>query len=141
MAANDARLRAERYAIEQGWSIDDILRKADPPIGASRRSLFGWSSAGEWTRRRAEFLHRIALGAAEAAEGAARAVAASGAVLSRAEGLSIAAGIARDDKLEPRDRLAAVKLAAAIEAWTGDPGGAGPLADALKQLRERRANG
>ncbi len=43
--------------------------------------------------------------------------AADGAILNRTEGLVIVATIARDANNGPKDRLAAVKLAADIEQW------------------------
>lgn len=115
MASDRDRLRAERLYVEGGKSPAVIASD----IGIARSTVYEWRREGDWDAKRKELSDRIGRVVREASDEAAAAVAATHRILSRMEGLAIAAEIARAASNEPRDRLAAIKLAATIEAWGG----------------------
>ena len=113
-------------------------------IGVARSTIYEWRREGDWDAKRKELSDRIERVVREASDETTAAAAAKFRILSRLEGLSIVAEIALSTSVEPRDRLAAVKLAAAIDAWGGArvaDGEDGPPARVLFERARRKFNG
>lgn len=139
MATDRDRLRAERLYVEGGKSPAVIASD----IGVARSTIYEWRAAGDWDAKRKELSDRIGRVVREASDEAVAAAATKFRILSRLEGLAIVAEIALSAAVEPRDRLAAVKLAASIDAWggAGSDEGDGPPTRVLFERARRKLNG
>jgi len=112
--ATDAdRLRAERLFVEAGKSMSAVASD----IGCARSTVYEWRNEGDWDSKRKELSDKIQQAVREVSDPVAAAIAASHRLLSRAEGLAIAAGIAINLDAENRDRLAALKLIGTFDGW------------------------
>lgn len=137
MATDHDRLRAERLYVEGGKSAAAIA--AD--IGVHRSTVYDWRREGDWDARRSELSDKIRQAVDEVSVPSVAAAVAARRILTRAEGLELLAEIALDRNLEPRDRTAAIKLAASIDAWGsgGDDDGDGPPTRVLFNRAKRNA--
>lgn len=114
MATDGDRLKAERFFIESAEAPTDLANATHCNI--HRTTIKRYREAGEWEIKRAEYWRR----ATSAATLSAVVSQAVGSILSRLEGLALAASIARNIEAKDADRLAAIKLASTIDAWGGD---------------------
>ena len=137
MATDRDRLRAEQLYVQGGKACAVIASD----IGVARSTIYEWRNEGAWDAKRKELSDRIGQVVREASDEAAAVAATKFRILSRAEGLAIVAEIACSTAVEPRDRLAAVKLAASIDAWGGAPSddGDGPPTRVLFNRAKRNA--
>ena len=117
MASDADKLRAERLYVEGGKSPAVIA--AD--IGVHRSTVYEWRNEGDWDSRRRQLADRIQQVQAEATDTVVAAVAITHRILTRMEGLGILAELALDSSKEPRDRINAIKAAAAIDGWGAVP--------------------
>ena len=113
MADDADRLRAEHLFVEAGKSMAAIA--AD--TGRHRSTIYDWRTEGDWDSKRKELADKIRQAVDELSVPAVAVSAAAHRILSRVEGLAIAASIALSTESENRDRLAALKLIGTFDGW------------------------
>jgi len=115
VAAEAERLKAERLFVEAGYTCGEIAAALSIP----RRTVYGWRDKGDWEIKRSELSHKSAHGRTEAALECNRSEAAAN-VGTHLERRAILAACYRDSEVEWRDRIAAIKLDAALDPATSE---------------------
>lgn len=131
MASDADKLKAERLYIEAEKQPTDSGVAAS--CGIDRETVKRWRTAGNWEVRRAEYWRRATDAATLKAVSEQRVAS----VLTRVNALAILAEIAQSAAHEARDRINAIKAAAAIEQWgaSSDDGDGPPQRLVLKRAR------